>query len=324
MQAAINAAAPDLPSGLKNAPIYRKANPNNAPVLLLALTSKSRRWRYSTIYADSLLAQRIRQLDGVSDVSIAGGATPAVRVDLNLRALTAMGLSPDQIRNALVAANVTSPQGFLSDGKTSMAIVANDSLHTADEFADLDHRRAKTACRSACAMSRTVSNGQEDQYPGRVVQRPARDSDDRAQAGRCECDRDGRQHLRSTLPLMRSWLPDGVALTPFSDRTGTIRASVQEVQISLLISLCLVILVMLLFLRRLAPTVIAGFAAPLSLAGAFIVMYALGFTLDNLSLMALVISIGFVVDDAIVVIENIVRHLDAGESRMQAALERRA
>ncbi len=137
VQAAINAAAPDLPSGLTNAPTYRKANPNAQPVLILALTSDTAPLSQLYDYADSLLAQRIRQLPGVSDVDVAGGATPAVRVDLNLRALNAMGLSPDQIRNTLNAANVTSPLGFLSDGKTTMAVSANDSLHTAADFADL-------------------------------------------------------------------------------------------------------------------------------------------------------------------------------------------
>ncbi|MBC6943657.1 MAG: AcrB/AcrD/AcrF family protein [Xanthomonadales bacterium] len=318
VQAAINAAAPDLPSGLTNAPTYHKMNPNNQPVLALALTSDSQPLAKLYDYADSLLAQRIRQLPGVSDVDVAGGATPAVRVDLNLRALSAMGLSPDQLRNALVAANVTSPQGFLSDGRTTMAITANDALHTAAEFADL-----VIATRNGVPVRlsdvATVRDGQQDQYQAAwfgtrrailMFVRKQADANVIATVDRVKAD----------VPLMQTWLPDDVQLTPFFDRTPIIRASVDEVQISLLISLGMVILTMALFLRRLAPTLIAATAVPLSVAGAFIVMYVLGYTLDNMSLMALVIAIGFVVDDAIVVIENVIRHIDAGMSRLQATL----
>ncbi len=319
VQAAINAAAPDLPSGLKNAPVYRKANPNNAPVLLLALTSPQRPLSELYNIADSLLSPRIAQQPGVASVDLAGGATPAVRVDLNLRALSAMGLSADQVRNALVAANVTSPQGFLSDGRTTMAVSANDSLHSATEFADL-----VIAVRSGVPVRlrdvATVYDGQEDLYQGAwfngqqailiVVSKRA----DANVIGTVDA-------IRAQLPEMQTWVPPDVRIIPFSDRTPTIRASVREVQISLLISISMVILTMLFFLRRAAPTAIAGAAVPLSLAGAFATMYFLDFTLNNLSLMALVIAIGFVVDDAIVVIENIVRHIDQGKPRLQAALD---
>ena len=318
VQAAINAAAPDLPSGLTNAPTYHKMNPNNQPVLALALTSDTQPLSKLYDYADSLLAQRIRQLPGVSDVDVAGGATPAVRVDLNLRALSAMGLSPDQLRNALVAANVTSPQGFLSDGRTTMAITANDALHTAAEFADL-----VIATRNGVPVRlsdvATVRDGQQDQYQAawfgtrRAILMFVRKQADANVIATVD-------RVKDDVPLMQSWLPSDVQLTPFFDRTPIIRASVDEVQISLLISLGMVVLTMALFLRRLAPTLIAATAVPLSVAGAFIVMYVLGYTLDNMSLMALVIAIGFVVDDAIVVIENVIRHIDAGMPRLQATL----
>src|SRR5690242_13478046 len=163
VQAAINAAAPDLPTGLTNAPTYRKANPNNQPVLALALTSDTEPLSRLYDYADSLIAQRIRQLPGVSDVDVAGGATPAVRVDINLRALNSMGLSPDQLRNALTAANVTSPQGFLSDGRTTMAVSANDSLHTAAEFAELVIA-VKNGVPVRLSDVASVRDGQQDQY----------------------------------------------------------------------------------------------------------------------------------------------------------------
>ena len=318
VQAAINAAAPDLPSGLTNAPTYRKANPNAQPVLILALTSDTAPLSELYDYADSLLAQRIRQLPGVSDVDVAGGATPAVRVDLNLRALNSMGLSPDQLRNTLVAANVTSPQGFLSDGKTTMAVSANDSLHTAAEFAEVVIS-SKNGVPVRLKDVANVYDGQQDQYQAawfgarRAILMFVRKRPDANVIGTVDS-------VKADIPLMQTWLPAGVTLTPFFDRTPIIRASIDEVQVSLLISLGLVILTMALFLRRLAPTLIAATAVPLSICGAFVVMYILGYTLDNMSLMALVVAIGFVVDDAIVVIENVIRHIDAGMPRLEATL----
>ena len=318
VQAAINAAAPDLPAGLTNAPTYRKANPNNQPVLALALTSDTEPLSKLYDYADSLIAQRIRQLPGVSDVDVAGGATPAVRVDLNLRALNSMGLSPDQLRNALTAANVTSPQGFLSDGRTTMAVSANDALHTAAEFADLVIA-VKNGVPVRLSDVATVRDGQQDQYQAawygtrRAILLFVRKQADSNVIATVDS-------VKAEIPVLQTWLPAGVTLTPFFDRTPIIRASIDEVQVSLLISLGMVIVTMALFLRRLAPTLIAATAVPLSIAGAFIVMYVLGFTLDNMSLMALVIAIGFVVDDAIVVIENVIRHIDAGMPRLEATL----
>jgi len=318
VQAAINAAAPDLPSGLTNAPTYRKANPNAQPVLILALTSDTAPLSQLYDYADSLLAQRIRQLPGVSDVDVAGGATPAVRVDLNLRALNAMGLSPDQIRNTLSAANVTSPLGFLSDGKTTMAVSANDALHTAADFAELVVS-TKNGVPVHLKDVAKVYDGQQDQYQAawfgtrRAILMFVRKRPDANVIGTVDS-------VKADIPLMQAWLPSGVTLTPFFDRTPIIRASIDEVQVSLMISLGLVVLTMALFLRRLAPTLIAATAVPLSITGAFVVMYILGYTLDNMSLMALVVAIGFVVDDAIVVIENVIRHIDAGMSRMEATL----
>ncbi|MCK9538846.1 efflux RND transporter permease subunit [Dokdonella sp.] len=318
VQAAINAAAPDLPSGLRTAPTYRKANPNNAPVLLLALTSKDRSLAELYDMADSLLLPRIAQQPGVASVDLAGGATPAVRVDVNLRALSALGLSADQLRNALVAANVTSPQGFLSDGRTTMAIAANDALHTAEDFANL-----VIAVRHGVAVRLKdvahVYSGQEDSYQGawfngeRAILMVVSKRADANVIGTVDA-------IHAQLDDMRASVPPDVQITPFSDRTPTIRASVNEVQISLMVSIAMVIATMLFFLRRAAPTLIAGLAVPLSLAGAFATMYVLDFTLNNLSLMALVIAIGFVVDDAIVVIENIVRHIDQGQPRLQATL----
>jgi multidrug efflux pump len=318
VQAAINAAAPDLPSGLNGAPSYQKANPNDDPVIAFALTSVTQSAADLYNVSDALLAQRLRQLPGVSSVEIAGAATPAIRVDVNLRTLNALGISPDELRNALTAANVTSPVGFLSDGRTRMSVDATTSLHTAEQFAQLVIAAHKgTPVRLSDVAH--VYAGTEDAYQAAWFRgKPAvlmyvyKKADANIIAT--------VDMVKAQLPELRSFLQPGTELTPFFDGTPTIRASLHEVQATLLISLAMVILTMALFLRRLAPTLIAAVAVPLSLAGAFVVMYILGYTLNNLTLLALVIAIGFVVDDAIVVIENIIRHIDEGMTRMQATL----
>jgi len=318
VQAAINAAAPDLPTGLNGAPSYQKANPNDDPIIAFALTSDTQSAEALFNVADTLLAQRLRQLPGVSSVEIAGAATPAIRVDVNLRALNAMGISPDQLRNALSAANVTSPEGFLSNGKTTMAISATTQLHSADEFAALviaSHDGTPVRLRDVAH----VYAGAEDAYQAASFDgKPAvlmyvyKKTDANIIAT--------VDLVKAQVPLLRAYLQPSTRLTPFFDGTPTIRASLHEVQATLLISLAMVILTMALFLRRLAPTLIAAAAVPLSLAGAFVAMYLFGYTLNNLTLLALVIAIGFVVDDAIVVIENIIRHIDDGMTRLQATL----
>jgi multidrug efflux pump len=268
--------------------------------------------------ADTLLAQRLRQLPGVSSVEIAGAATPAIRVDINLRALNAMGISPDQLRNALSAANVTSPEGFLSNGKTTMAINATTQLHSADDFASLviaSHDGTPVRLQDVAH----VYAGPQDAYQAAwfdgkpaVLMYVYKKVDANIIAT--------VDLVKAQVPLLRAYLQPGTRLTPFFDGTPTIRASLHEVQATLLISLAMVVLTMALFLRRLAPTLIAATAVPLSLAGAFAAMYLFGYTLNNLTLLALVIAIGFVVDDAIVVIENIIRHIDNGMTRLQATL----
>ncbi|RUL74912.1 efflux RND transporter permease subunit [Dyella choica] len=319
VQAAINAAQPDLPPGLNSLPSYEKANPNDDPIIAFALTSETQSARDLYDVADSLLAQRLRQLPGVSEVDILGAATPAVRIDVNLRALNAMGLSPDQVRNALTAANVFQPKGFLSDGRTTMAVEANDALHTASDFAGLVISTSGKGVPVRLKDVARVYDGQQDAYQAAWFQgKPAvlmyvfRQSNANIIG---VTDR-----VKAEVPLLRRYLQPGTTLTPYFDGTPTIRASLHEVQATLLISLAMVVLVMALFLRRLAPTLIAASAVPLSLAGAAVVMYAMNFTLNNLTLLAAVIAIGFVVDDAIVVIENVVRHIDQGMTRMQAAL----
>ncbi|GHH55908.1 MULTISPECIES: efflux RND transporter permease subunit [Gammaproteobacteria] len=318
VQTAINAAQADLPSGL-GTPSYQKANPNDDPVIALALTSDTQSADDLYNVADSLLAQRLRQITGVASVDIAGASTPAVRVDVDLRAMSAMGLTPDDLRNAVRAANVTSPTGFLSDGKSTTAIVVNDSVAKAADFAQLAIASQSNGRVVRLGDIARVYDGQQDAYQAAwfggksaVVMYVFT----RAGANMVETvDR-----VKAAIPELRTYLQPGTTLTPYFDRTPTIRASLHEVQATLLISLAMVVLTMALFLRRLAPTLIAAVTVPLSLAGSALVMYVLGFSLNNLSLLALVIAIGFVVDDAIVVIENISRHLDEGMPRMQAAL----
>ncbi|MET1023847.1 MAG: efflux RND transporter permease subunit, partial [Pseudoxanthomonas sp.] len=314
---ALSAATSDLPSGMQT-PNFQKANPNDDPLIAMALTSDTQSAADLYNLADSLLAQRLRQVTGVASVDIAGASTPAVRVDVNLRALNALGLTPDDLRNAMRAANVVSPTGFLADGKTTMAVIVNDSVRKAADFANLaiSSQNGVTVRLKDVA---TVYDGQQDAYQAAWFnEKPAVVMYTFIRSGANVVETVDR--IRAQLPLLEEYLPPGTKLTPYYDRTPTIRASLHEVEITLLISLAMVVLVMALFLRRLAPTLIATVTVPLSLAGAAVVMYALGYTLNNLSLLALVIAIGFVVDDAIVVIENIMRHLDEGMSRMDAAL----
>ena len=318
VDAAINAAVPDLPAGL-SMPQWHKANPNDDPVITLALTSDTQPMSALFDSANTLLQPRLSQLPGVASVDVSGSAQPAVRVDVDLHKLTALGLSTNDIRNAITAANVTSPQGFLTDGEISTAITATDQLHTADDFANLviaTHNGMPVYLHDVA----NVYEGAQDKFQAayfngkrsiqlQVYKRPDANVIETV---------DG---VKDELPGLRNLVPPGTQITPYFDETSTIRNSVNDVQITLLISLSMVILTMAVFLRRLAPTLIATSAVPMSLCGAFIVMYAMDYTLDNLSLLALVIALTFVVDDAIVVIENITRHLDEGKSRLQAALE---
>ncbi|MCC8445911.1 efflux RND transporter permease subunit [Xanthomonas translucens] len=317
VQTAINSAQADLPSGLST-PRYQKANPNDDPVIAIALTSQTQSADELYNVADSLLAQRLRQISGVASVDIGGASTPAVRVDVNLRALNAMGLTPDDLRNAVRAANVTSPTGFLSDGASTTAIVANDSVAKAADFGQvvISQQNGRTVRLRDVA---NVYDGQQDAYQAAWFGgKPAVVMSVFISAGANIVETVDR--VKAQIPMLRGYLQPGTRMSAYFDRTPTIRASLNEVQVTLLISLAMVVLTMALFLRRLAPTLIAAATVPLSLAGAALAMYVLGFTLNNLSLLALVIAIGFVVDDAIVVIENIMRHLDAGMSRLDAAL----
>jgi len=319
VQAAINAAAADLPAGMPTPPQYFKFDTGQIPVLLVAMTSKTMPPDKLFDVVDTLIAPSVAQIDGVSRVQVFGGTPHAVRIELDTNALSAKGLTTNDVSNALHAANVTSPQGILSDGRTQMTVVANDSLRDPSDFGNI-LISVRNGIPVRLADIAKVYSGQQDQYQKawfqgersvtmQISKRPEANSIATAEA------------IRAALPRFRSLLPADAQVTPIFDLTQTTQSALHEVKIALLISIVMVVLVMMVFLRRLGPTLIATLSVPLSLAGAFVIMWSLGYTLNTMSLMALVLCIGFVVDDAIVVIENIVRHMENGAKPMEAALE---
>ena len=319
VQAAINAAAGELPSGLPNPPSYRKVNPSDAPIMILAMTSDT--YQLSEVYnlADQIIGQRISQVEGVSQVTIGGGAKSAVRVQVNPVALASMGLSLEDIRLTLAQMNVNEPKGAL-DGPTQRFVIAsNDQLFHADQYQPIivaQHNGAAVPLRDVGTAIDSVENrDQAGLFNNKRAVLLVIFKQPDANVVRTT------DQIRAILPQLRTWLPPSVNLEVMNDRTTTIRSSVNDVQLTLVITIGLVVMVMFLFLRRFWPTFIAGITMPLALAGTFGVMWLFDYSLDNLSLMALTVSTGFVVDDAIVVIENIVRFIEKGESPFQAALK---
>ncbi len=318
VQAAINAAATDLPPGMPSPPQYFKFDTSKVPILLVTLTSASLPPDRLFDLTDTLLKPAVAQIPGVAQVQVGGGTPHAVRVALNANALAIKGLTTDQVANALRAANVTSPQGILSNGVTQMTVTANDSLHTPADFASLVIA-SRNGVPVRLADVATVSSGQQDKYAAawfnskravtlQISKRPDANAIATVKA------------IRAALPALSHVLPADVQITPIFDLTPTTESALHEVEVALGMSIVMVALVMLLFLRRLTPTLIAMLSVPLSLAGALILMWMLGFTLNIFSLVALVLCVGFVVDDAIVVIENIVRHIEQGMAPLPAAL----
>ena len=322
VQAAINAAAPDLPSGMPSPPQYFKFDTSQIPILFITLTSSGLPQDQLFDLTDTLLKPAVAQIPGVAQVQVFGGTPHAVRIELDNDALAAKGLTANDVANALRAANVTSPQGTLSDGRTQMTLTATDGLQTPDEFAHLLIAMKKGVPVRLSDVAR-VYGGQQDKYQAAWfsdTQGSARTVGMQI-AKRPEANAVATvEGIRAKLPQLRAMLPANVQMNAVFDLTQTTKSALHEVQVALLISIVMVVLVMLVFLRRLRPTLIATLSVPLSLAGAFVVMWALGYTLNTLSLVALVLCIGFVVDDAIVVIENIVRHMEHGMPPLQAAL----
>ncbi|HBQ8755333.1 TPA: multidrug efflux RND transporter permease subunit MdtC [Klebsiella quasipneumoniae] len=319
VQAAINAAQSLLPSGMPSRPTYRKANPSDAPIMILTLTSDTYSLGELYDFASTQLAQTIAQIDGVGDVDVGGSSLPAVRVDLNPQALFNQGVSLDAVRTAISDANVRKPQGALEDSAHRWQVQTNDELKTAADYQPLIvHYQNGAAVRLGDVA--TVSDSVQDvRNAGMTNAKPAILLMIRKlpEANIIQTV----DSIRARLPELQQTIPAAIDLQIAQDRSPTIRASLEEVEQTLVISVALVILVVFLFLRSGRATLIPAVAVPVSLIGTFAAMYLCGFSLNNLSLMALTIATGFVVDDAIVVLENISRHLEAGMKPLQAALQ---
>jgi hydrophobe/amphiphile efflux-1 (HAE1) family protein len=318
VQAALNAALSDLPGDLPTLPTFRKANPAAAPILILALTSKT--MMPSEVYdaADTVIAQRLSQVDGVADVTVAGSEQPAIRVSVDSTHLASMGLSMEDVRNAITNVNAVGPLGSL-DGKRAVTIGISDQLRTASEYESLV---VKTVNGTVIRLSNvaTITPGVRNNLSAGWFNHDPSVLLIVTKQGNANVI-DTVDRIYDLLPTLREWVPAGLQISVLTDRTQTIRASVHDMQLTLGATAVLVMLVVFLFLRRLAPTLAAGVTVPLSLAGTCSAMWAAGFSIDNLSLMALAVSIGFVVDDAIVMIENMFRFLERGASPLRASLK---
>jgi multidrug efflux pump len=319
VQAMINQARGTLPSTLPYPPVYNRVNPADAPIMTLMLTSGSRQLRDVNNLADSILAQKLSQVQGVGLVSIAGNVRPAVRIQVNPAQLANLGLTMEDVRSALTQANVNAPKGTLNGATQSYTISTNDQLETAAEYKNtiISYKSSTGAPVRLSDVAKVVDGVENDQLAAWANGKSAVLLDIRRQPGANIVQT--VQHIRDILPQLRSVLPADVHLDVFADRTITIRASVEDVQFTLLLTIALVVAVIFLFLRRLWATVIPSVAVPLSLLGTFGVMAFAGMSLDNLSLMALTVATGFVVDDAIVMIENIVRYIEQGKDGKEAA-----
>ncbi len=318
VEAAINAARTYLPANLPANPTYRKVNPADAPIVILGLTSD--KYDKPTLYdvASSVVAQKLSQIDGVGQVSVGGGAGPSVRVELNPTLLNSHGLTIQNVQSVLSQQNAHEAVGQLPYGNTTADIVVNDQMHDADEYKPLVigyHNGAAVRLEDVADISNGAQNIRAAGYLNGI---PSITMIVFRQPGANIIDTVDR--IKAELPSIEASIPQGIKSTMVLDRTTTIRASVNNVEVTLIISVLLVILVVFIFLRNGRATLIPAVAVPVSLIGTFAVMYLLDFSLDNLSLMALTISTGFVVDDAIVVMENISRHREAGMRPFQAAL----
>jgi len=319
VQAAINAAQTYLPTDLPNPPIYSKVNPADAPILTLALTSKSLPLSKVEDLADTALAQKISQVTGVGLVSISGGQKPAVRIQANPAALASYGLSLEDVRTALAAANVNQAKGTLNGPRQSFTIGANDQLLSGDQYRPIViayRNGSPVRLADVAAVTDGVENTMEAAW---MNHDPAVIMNIQRQPGANIISVVDR--IKKLLPQLQAGLPAAVNVSILTDRTETIRASIKDVQFELMLTVVLVVGVIFLFLRNLWATSIPAVTVPLSIVGTFGVMYLLGYSLNNLTLMALTISTGFVVDDAIVMIENISRFLEEGDSPLEAALK---
>jgi multidrug efflux pump len=319
VQAAINAANSFLPTDLPNPPIYSKVNPADAPIMTLALTSDSLPLDKIEDAADTNLAQKISQVTGVGLVSIAGGQKPSVRIQANPAQLAAYNLSLEDLRTAVAAANVDQAKGTLNGNRQSYTIGANDQLLSSSDYKPVIVAYRNGAAVRASDVATIVDAAENSQQAAWMDRQPAVIVNIQRQPGAniiAVVDR-----IQKLLPVLQTSMPASIQVKVLTDRTITIRASVRDVEFELMLTVALVVMVIFLFLRNLAATIIPSVAVPLSIVGTFGAMYLLGYSLNNLTLMALTISTGFVVDDAIVMIENISRYIEEGETPMRAALK---
>ncbi len=317
VQAAINAARSLLPSGMPGNPTYRKMNAAGSPIIIMAMTSDTATPGEMYDVAATVVAQKLSQIEGVGNVSVSGSSLPAVRVTMNMPALTRANLTMEEVRTAIIAANVNRPKGMVEDGARRWQVVASDQLSKADEYQDvIVSYRGGAALRLADLG--TVTDSVQDSFNYGTT-------NGKASVSFVVFRQSGANiievvdKIKAMLPTLRAIIPAAMNLDVTMERTVTIRASITDVQHSLAIATALVVLVVFAFLRRVRATLIPGVAVPVSLLGTFGVMYLCGYSLDNLSLMALTISTGFVVDDAVVVLENITRHVENGVPVMEAA-----
>ena len=318
VQAALNAAQTDLPSDLSNLPTFRKSNSSGAPVLVLALTSDS--MPTSAIYdlTDTVIGQRISQVAGVGGVIVAGAEQPAIRVQIDPSRVAAMGLGLDQVAAAVASANVQSPTGAFSGDELNVTLGTTDQLNTPEDYSGVvvaSKNGRVVRLGDVATVNRSVRNrNAAGWYNGKpsvtllVFKQPGANVLETV------------DNIQALLPELQQWIPSGIKITVIADRTQTIRASVADIQRTLLISILLVMAVVYVFLRRASPVIAAGVTVPLSLVGALVAMWLVGFSIDNISLMALTIAVGFVVDDAIVMIENVESHVERGMNRLDATL----
>jgi len=319
VQAAINAATTFLPTNLPVPPVYSKTNPADAPILTLAITSTTLPLPRVEELAETRMAQRISQLKGVGLVSISGGQRPAVRVQANPTALASYGLSMENLRTALASANVNQAKGNFDGPDQAWTINDNDQLQAGAQYSPIIIAYRNGAPVRISDVATVIDGAENNQLAAWVNADRAIVLNIQRQPGTNIIS--VVDTVQALLPQIKASLPQGIDVQIVSDRTTTIRASVEDVEFELLLTTALVVMVIFLFLRNAGATIIPGIAVPLSLVGTFAVMYLLGYSLDNLSLMALTISTGFVVDDAIVMIENISRYIEAGDSPMEAALK---
>jgi len=317
--AAINAASPYLPAGIPYPPTVRKVNPAETPILVLGLTSNTLPLTTVDAYAENILVPKISQIQGVGLVGIGGQQKPAIRVQVDPQALANRGIGLEDVRNVLVNANVDQPKGTLNSPRQTYTLNTNDQLLKPDQYNNLIVAYRNGSPVRIRDIGKAIEGPENDLLAGWFNNQRAIILGVQREPGANVIDT--VDHIKSLLPQLQASLPPAIKINVVSDRTQTIRASVTDVQFTLVLTVALVVMVIFIFLRNFWATVIPAITVPLSLIGTFAALYGLGYSLDNLSLMALSIAIGFVVDDAVVVIENIVRHLEAGLRPMEAALQ---